>query len=374
MRTNTNRKLTRVVLALVIVSLVAPRAQALPPDPDNAALLYYQGFLSLADLDDETRDLMGAVAKGKVDPNDKVAAADVPACDWGFRFSQGFDALMPQLAQIRFLAYVLTAEARVRAADGDYRGALERCLMTDTLARHVGDDTLICYLVSIAVRGMGYRCMTDIVGQASGDAALLRWLKNELATTSEREVTPVRPLTIEREIVLNILRMENVEQYARLVASDDEAKQQQIVAQASEELCTKARQIYDKCTTEAITVLGSSTPYDQAHPRLDGLMNGFDPNDPASAVAGALAPAINRIYTLKTRSEADANALKAGIDICLRKAESGTLPTRLPAGLPKDPFSGEDFEYERTDEGFVLRCRGKDLDKDIAYKYAFKLK
>jgi hypothetical protein len=388
MRTNTDRKLTPIVLAVVMVSLVAPRARAIPPDPDNAALLYYQGFLALAELDDAARDLMGDVAKGKVDPNDKVreyigqcrggiefaeAAVDVPNCHWGFRFSRGFDALMPQLAQVRHLVFVLLADARVRAADGDYRGALERCLMTDALARHVGDDTLISYLVSIAVRGLGYRCMVDVVGQAADDASLLKWLQSELATTSEREVTPVRALKIEMEIVLSTLRMENAEQYARLVIGE-EGTVEEILAQVSEELFKEARQLYSKCAAEAITVLASSVPYDQAHPRLDELMNGFDPNEPASAVAGALAPAISRIYTLKTRNEADGNALKAGIDICLRKTESGTLPTKLPVGLLKDPFSGKDFEYERTDDGFVLRCRGKDLDKDIAYEYAFTLK
>lgn len=389
MRVNANRRAAGAVLAIVMVSLLTPRVQAIPPDPDNAALLYYQGFLSLAELDDDARDLLGDVAKGKVDPNDKVreyigqchggiefaeAAAEVPACDWGFRFSEGFDALMPQLSQTRFLAFVLVADARVRAADGDCRGALERCLMTDTLARHIGDDTLISYLVSVAVRNLGYECMVDIIGQASGDASLLQWLKNELATTSEREVTPVRPLTIEREIALNALRMANVEQYARLVASDDETKQQQILAQASEELCAKARQIYDKCATESITVLSSSMPYDQAHPRLTKLMNDFDPNDPAAAAGGALAPAIARILTLKVRAEAQANAIKAGVAICLQKTETGKLPTTLPTGLPKDSFSGKDFEYERTDEGFVLRCQGKDLDKDIRHEYAFAVK
>jgi hypothetical protein len=42
--------------------------------------------------------------------------------------------------------------------------------------------------------------------------------------------------------------------------------------------------------------------------------------------------------------------------------------------LPKDLFSGEDFEYEKKDDGFVLRCRAKDLGKDKIHEYEFKLK
>jgi hypothetical protein len=35
-----------------------PLVFALPPDPDNAALLYYQAFLLYPQADDSTRDLL----------------------------------------------------------------------------------------------------------------------------------------------------------------------------------------------------------------------------------------------------------------------------------------------------------------------------
>jgi len=390
MWSKTGKRAAGIVLALVMVSCWTPRAQALPPDPDNAALLYYQAFLSLAKLDDAARDLMSDVARGDVVPDETVrqyidqcqdaigfaeAAAEVPTCHWGFRFSQGFDALMPQLAQARALTFVLVADARVKAADGDYAGALDRCLMTGTFASHVGDETLISYLVSIAVRTMGYKCMTDVMGQAVDDPALLQWLKSELATTSGREVTLLRPLKIEMEIAQNALTMENIDQFARLAISEDgTALQERILKQANAEMFARARQIYADRVSEMLALLGSSMPYDQAHAEFERLASGFDPDDLASAAAGALMPALPRVLTLKVRSEAQANAVRAGLEICLRRAETGELPAALPAGLPKDPFSGEDFEYVRTDDGFILRCQVKDLDKDIAHEYAFAVK
>jgi len=36
-------------------------------------------------------------------------------------------------------------------------------------------------------------------------------------------------------------------------------------------------------------------------------------------------------------------------------------------------FGGEDFEYKKTEEGFMLQCRGKDLDKDKIHQYEFKV-
>jgi hypothetical protein len=136
----------------------------------------------------------------------------------------------------------------------------------------------------------------------------------------------------------------------------------------------RARQVYADRVSEMLSVLGSSMPYDQAHAEFERLASDFDPDDPASVAAGALLPALPRVLTLKVRSEAQANAMTVGVDLCLQRAETGKLPDALPAGSPKDPFSGEDFEYERTDDGFILRCRGKDLDKDTAWEYAFAVK
>jgi hypothetical protein len=60
------------------------------------------------------------------------------------------------------------------------------------------------------------------------------------------------------------------------------------------------------------------------------------------------------------------------------------LPETLPDYLPKDPFSGQDFEYEITEKGFVLRCRAKDIlasqlvwppgtPQDVVHEYEFEL-
>lgn len=362
--------------------------QAYPPDPDNAALLYYQGFLSVPELDKEARTLIGDVARGKVAPNDQVrkhiedcsgaiglaeAAAEVPGCNWGYRFSQGFEALMPQLAQARFLTFILVADARIRAADGDYRGALERCLMTRTFARHIGDDTLISYLVSIAVRTLGYNCMQDVIGQVD-DAELLSWLQSGLATDSSKGLSPVRPLKIEMEIVLDVMRMEKIDTLARILADTNETKMQKMVEEANEELLARARQGYTERVTAVLKAFGMSLSYEQTHAQLQQWGSDFDPNDPAMAAVGAFMPAMTRIYTLKTKVEAHDNAVKAAVEICLARAKSGRLPKALPEGLPKDAFSGEDFEYKRTDDGFVLRCRKPDLDKNETYEYAFAVK
>jgi hypothetical protein len=114
--------------------------------------------------------------------------------------------------------------------------------------------------------------------------------------------------------------------------------------------------------------------YEQAHSQLKKLASNLDPNDPASAATRAFVPALARILTLKTRSETHANAIKTAIEVLLRRAKTRRLPNALPTGLPKDLFSGKPFQYEKTADGFILRCRGKDLDKNETYSYEFKVK
>lgn len=42
--------------------------------------------------------------------------------------------------------------------------------------------------------------------------------------------------------------------------------------------------------------------------------------------------------------------------MCAGPARTGQLPQTLPTDLLKDPYSDEDFEYQVTERGFILRC------------------
>lgn len=370
-------------------ALIASPVLAYPPDPDNAALLYYQGFLTLVELNEEARDRISDVAWYKVAPDNKVrediskckgaiqlaeAASKVPACNWGVQYSQGFEALLPHLAQMRFLTYALIADARILALDGDYKRALERCLMTGTLARHVGDDTLVSYLVSLSVHRPGYKCIQDILSQAVHDEELLGWLKNEFATSSVYTLSPVKPLNIEIEIVTDLMQMDNIEKLARILTDSDEKKMAEVIKKVNKKMLEQNRRAYSERMKSALIVLSTPMQYEKAYSQLKRLSNDFDPNDQTSAAAGFFMPALANILSLKTRTETHANALKAAIDIYLIKTKAGQLPDTIPAELPKDLFSGKDFKYEKTKDGFILSCQGKDLDKDEIHQYEFKVK
>ena len=72
-------------------------------------------------------------------------------------------------------------------------------------------------------------------------------------------------------------------------------------------------------------------------------------------------------YQKQVSYQACVNGIKAAVEIYLIVAKTGKLPEKLPDYLPKDPFTGQDFLYEITDEGFTLRCQFCDQENILRY-------
>ncbi|MHC4624635.1 MAG: hypothetical protein ACYS4W_12120, partial [Planctomycetota bacterium] len=118
-------------------------------------------------------------------------------------------------------------------------------------------------------------------------------------------------------------------------------------------------------------------PYPRAYVRLEELTEKVEKEaieKPEATLTGLFAPAVDKLYVLDLRDKNQSNSVRAALGVYIRKAKTGWLPDTLPAGLPKDLFSGEDFEYQKTSGGFVLRCRGKDLQKGEIHEYEFKVR
>ena len=81
---------------------------------------------------------------------------------------------------------------------------------------------------------------------------------------------------------------------------------------------------------------------------------------------------VSIVHNLQSLTTARLNALDAALAVYLIEAQAGQLPETLPDGLPGDPFSGEDFEYQVTDEGFSLRCRVSTPERPISH-FDFKI-
>ncbi len=87
-----------------------------------------------------------------------------------------FDTLLPHVQRTRSVARMLTADAALRAHDGDIDGALDSCRAAIGAGRSIGDEPfMISHLVRIAITTVGLKATARALAQGeASDAALAR--------------------------------------------------------------------------------------------------------------------------------------------------------------------------------------------------------
>lgn len=391
MRKYTINKLTKAICITLILAMSTPSAFALLPDPDNAALLYYQAFLLYPQADDSTRDLLTDLSQGKIDPNKKIieyvegchtslelamVASEIPMCNWGIRFSEGFAANLPHLAQVRFLYRLIVADARILAVEEGYKEAFSRCLAAKRMGRHMGDNILISVLVAISIDKGANNCIRDILGRMPADVETLQWLKTQLATVPTRALSVNHALKLEREVALRTMRVENIDMLVEALTGAGIEVSDEMLEAADEISLEKCREHYSNHMSVLQNILSASMTYTKKFRelvKLDERVKTEAADNTDAALTAFLAPATVKAYNRGVRANALNNATRTAVDVYIIKAKTGELPNGLPPDSPKDPFSGRDFEYEKTKDGFILRCQAEDLEKDEIYQYEFKI-
>jgi hypothetical protein len=386
MRKVDNKNSTMAVWIALVLFVLSSSVFAQPPD--NAALSYYQAFLLYEKPDETMSKMLTDFRDGKIGANEIieqhieknrrvidfiVTAADTAGCDWGYDYSQGFDMVMPNLAQLRQVAFLIDAEARLLSEQGDCKMALDRCLSMHKMALHAADRTIIGYLVAIAIGRRANTAIPAILKDTAPEPVTLKWLRNELFVLSSKQVSAQPALQMEQEVALASATLEGLEQIGRCLMLDPNEMER--LRGLDEDLIQQNRDYYTNYMASAQAALSASEPYEQIYTKLkklDDQLRGVA-EEPGSAMAAALAPAVWKIYGQDIRAKTHSNAVRTALDIYIIKAETGRLPDALPAGLPKDLFSGKDFEYEKTEAGFVLRCQARDLLKDVVHEYEFKV-
>lgn len=397
MKTIITKILTKFTSVTLILLILTSSVFAYPPDPDNAALLYYQAYISYEKADDTMENMVTDLARGNIEPNERIkkyiescrtaidlatAATEIPNCNWGLKYSDGISINMAHIAQTRKLGFLITAEVRILAADGDYRQAIDRCLTVHKIGKHVGDDTPISFLVSTSFDKMVASRIQDILADMPADLETLTWLKAKFAEVPFKTPSLRVAMRSEKECFSSEMQVDKRDKLLALCSGPGEVGDLEKVAikrltEGNEVFFAKNRDYYIKHMNSLDEVLESPMPYAEVYSRLkqSNEKPGKEVTDnPAATLASLLTPAFGRIYSIDIRTKTICNAVRTAVEIYIIKTKTGKLPDTLPVGMPGDLFSGKDFKYDKTAEGFTLRCQSKDLSMDEIYKYEFKVK
>jgi hypothetical protein len=389
MKTIKSRKITMMIFAVLVLLVSAPSVLAYPPD--NAAILYYKAFM-LYQADDEMNDMLLRFAKGRIELNEKIKefvnnnrqivntvldASEIKHCDWGLDYSQGTEVLLPPLHKLRQLLGLVLADARIPAQRGDYKTALSRCISVYKMAQHLNERPVILYIVGIAFNAVTNDCIIQILSDMPPDVEMLTWLKCQLAHINKQSFSIKPTLSWKRQAGIISMSPERISDAVHSGIDDGPFKEKVLkrILAADEQFFDRNREYWNRYmdNVEAAFDLPSPQGYAKLKKLDEELTEEFSKN-PDSTLTASLFTTWQRIYNLSTRWNTHSNALKSAIEIYMMKAKTGKLPDALPAGLPGDLFSGKPFQYTQTADGFILRCRGKDLEKDEIYEYEFKVK
>jgi hypothetical protein len=389
---------------------------------DNAALLYYQSFMLYTDPGEEIRVKLNDIVRGRAEPDEQVEqyiegqryiintvaiAADIENCDWGIDYSVGLELRLSHLQNIRPVAWLVINDAKILAKHGQYEKALQRCLTVHKMARHVANGQLISLLVGSSLVEMANNCIRDILFEMPLNVTILERLKTELAGINKEplrlneslklEYVQIEPeLTIDRiQKLIDIFREPVItlasSNYKPKPLTEDEKKQREKqreeqrkieeiinerLSNIDEEFIEGNKQYLKKLYLEDVPA-AFELNYEQAYKKfieIEQKTKDDLPTNPDATLEALVDPPYKNIYSKITVNNNFTNALRVAIEIYLQKAKSGRLPDKLPVGLPKDLFSGKDFKYEKTNDGFILKCQGKDIERNKTNEYEFKVK
>jgi hypothetical protein len=386
------------ICASLLVGTLGAHAASLPPDPNNAALLYYQALLLCPDPDDIPREV-GAVFHAESggdagqyrdyvkDYQDVIqlveAASRISHCNWAIPYPQGLKVRAKLMPLTRSLALVIGANVRVLASDGDYTEAFAHSLMLRRVAKHIADDPGTFDPVPVTVERTALFCVRLVLDVMPPDEKALTTLREQL--DAEPPVSELVPARIKQDFewLIHTIKgtgaatLSNLRQNLAENAND-EAQKKEVMALKDDELLSLIRESYAAFLDSAFDVMGSQMSYEQKYIRLENMAEQYQERaktNPEIILAVQIrAESVPGLYSIGITHVALFNAVTAAIEIYLLKATNGQLPEALPEGLPKDPFSGNDFEYKATKEGFVLRCRAKDIAWGGVRQYEFKVR
>ena len=360
-----------------VVMLAAPGTAGPAPSglPQNAALVYYQACLFRSQVLNPPASFwpVSTSLDPDFDPNSVIrsfvqsrdyqfliglttAASKMPQCDWGLVRVVRLNVPFAVLGQMQVLTNFFIAQAKVSACDGQYKAALENALTLRGISRHFGDEN---FYTEGNSRGMDARAF-DLIGYVLGkmppDAETLTWLEKELAAGGAVEWRPRQ--TLKNWLDWEVQCLQATPELLAKVLEDPVLKTKTEGLTAAQVL-ERARSAWNEVFQSALAIMESEKSPDEKQRELEELLAQAGikvyERDPMTLMPNL--QTVDGMYTAYVNCLARVHAAQAAISIYHIRATSGRLPQTLPEGLPKDPYSGKDFEYQRTEKGFVLRCR-----------------
>ncbi|MBN1975241.1 MAG: hypothetical protein JW787_16475 [Sedimentisphaerales bacterium] len=388
MKSQINKKSVQFVSLILVLLFSNSIVFAYPPD--NAAVLYYRSAYTYT-MDSEKSDLTNKYIKGEIEINDEIKeyvegkehavkqfidASKGKYCDWGLDYSQGMAMLVPPLAEFRHLARITLAKAKMASEAGNYIEAINLCLSALQFEMHIGSaDMPICTLVGYSTTALANDVLIQILPNISNDSVSLTWLRDEYSEILSKFPKMKTSIIKERNVFSQDIKLRDIDYFLNEFSMVLSQEQIDIIKEGGEAFVNEIMDYYTEHSSKYIA------PFDSTYPesyetlvKLEEQPQNEGENNIYTKIVSYFVPGGSRLISAETKSKTYNNAIMTALNLYISNAQKGKLPDELQGGMPKDLFSGKDFKYEKTSNGFILKCQGKDLSKDETYEYKFNVK
>lgn len=295
-------------------------------------------------------------------------ANTMPECNWGLRYEDTFQMLLPHLPGVRDAAKALLVRARLRYVTGDWPGAVTDVQGVVRLAERIESDRILISelvqyaTISICVSAVKQMSTAEPLG---ADAAMQ--LCDSLAQ-------------LESLIdVAEALGMETASAYSlseRLQASPDFLKE--CIDSAPSEYwflpyfvsypfrpLYRLDQAYIVRYERELVELGQK-PYYTVRDRLNAWDAEVESRSRVFMLTRLLVPVLSRMHSGAAKAHAEVHTTRLGLALEACRDRTGSYPDSIEAlvpdvlpELPVDPFTGKNFLYRLADKEVLIYSVGK---------------
>jgi hypothetical protein len=293
------------------------------------------------------------------------------------------------LAKWRRLVFALESRAKIRAMNGDAKGALEDVTACYRFGSDVRKGMLLTeHLVGVAIQGLAIVTAFQVLDKTKLDAALLQSFQNRMTELSKGSSAPP---TMAGEKLLALDAIQSVcgtatgptnrqidDVAAAMLAAQvatltgERLTPEQVQANLSKSTSEELTQLVEKNYAYYDSII-AKTPFQWKREGIDApFQKRNEEMGQANLVLSLLSPSVGRISQMTARSSVHADALVTVLGLLRYKSDKGGLPADLKAllatgyipALPMDPFGDGPLIYKIAGSRFTLYSQGIDLDDD----------
>ncbi len=283
--------------------------------------------------------------------------------------SKGFEALMPDLSNIRVGAFLLKLEAILHAENGKPEEVVDSITSTFGLARSLSKEPiLVSQLVRIACQALAVSTIEHTVNRTEFTDELLVELSQTLINAEDASGMS-RALIGERCAGLSIFKAPSPQILQLVNGGSSPLAVVAIALFKFAGLADMDAAIYLDIMNDYIEAL--KLPPEQRQEAASAVDSKFDETSRIHVLLHIIMPALSRVTTIDVRIAAQLRTAQTGLAVQRYRLAAGKLPDTLAEliptyldAVPKDPFDGKDLRYKKLETGFVVYSIGEDGNDD----------